>query len=359
MTVSTTTRASDFVRYIIVRALKKDDVGEQLGYASARWGSTSLPARMLMTGGPETKAAIGGATPYDWGSELASEYAQAASEFLAMVRARTVAGQLSRLRRTPPNIPMIVQSARAKAGWVAPGAGIPLSAPGFTRGIITPRKLAAMVVVSNELLAAATPLAESVIQEDLLTAIAEASDLAFIDPGNSGVAEQTPPSVTDGVTPLTATGDFKADLERMVAAFQGDLSAAYLVGRPELFVQLSGADFPNIGARGGEIAGIPALPTTGLPNDGDDSYQLALIDPTGITYATNDGATEIKSSRQASIQMSDTPTQNSGTPTGTTTVSLFQVEATAIAALLHENWEVARPGSVALMDGIAPSVEAP
>jgi hypothetical protein len=61
---------------------------------------------------------------------------------------------------------------------------------------------------------------------------------------------------------------------------------------------------------------------------------------------------ELRVATQASIQMADNPTMNAVEPTGAATVSLWQCNSTAIMAEKYLNWEVARPGSVAVVTGI-------
>jgi hypothetical protein len=164
-----------------------------------------------------------------------------------------------------------------------------------------------------------------------------------------------PTSITNGLTAVAASGNLKADIDRLVAGFNGDLAAAFLVGKPELLVQISGADFPNVGARGGEIAGIPTLAANAVPNDADSDYQLALIDPAGIAYTSDNSEADVRVSRQGTIQMTDAPDNNAITATAANMVSLFQTNGAAIAALMRENWRVVRPGSVRLLSGIEPT----
>ncbi|TKD52057.1 phage major capsid protein [Sphingomonas baiyangensis] len=347
-------KGSAFLRMAIAKAVTRGNGIETAEYAASRWGEGSQPARLL-------KATVAsGATVSDaWGEELVSEYAAVAADFLGLVRQQSIIGRLTGLRRVPLRVPVLAITSGATPAWVPEGAAMPLTSMQFQRRTLEALRIAAMTVATEELLTSADPAAEASIRADLVRAIMEASDTAFIDPANAGVADEMPSSVTNGLTPVEANpaGSFKADLERLVASFGGDLTTAVLVGKPELLVQLSGADYPNVGARGGEIAGIPAIASRSMPNDGDGNYQLALIDPTGIAYAADDVGAEIRASSQTTVQMLDNPTMDSTTPTATTTVSLWQVNAVAIAAMIRENWRVERAGSVALLSGIAPSEE--
>jgi hypothetical protein len=192
-----------------------------------------------------------------------------------------------------------------------------------------------MVVCTDEVLRSSNPSAELLIRNDLLNATARAIDDAFIDETNAGIANVMPTAVNHNLTPA-------ADLQLLIAGFTGDLSVSYFVGHPAYFAGLAGSDHPNIGARGGSLLGIPAISSSACSPD-----VLTLVDPTGLVYS--EGSAEIRTSRQATIQMLDNPTNNSATGTATTMVSLYQVNSTALLAEVAVNWSVARPGSVAIL----------
>ena len=225
----------------------------------------------------------------------------------------------------------------------------PISKAVFARDTIRLLKLMSMTVSTKELLSG--PDADRILRDELLKATREALDAAFIDPANSGVANQQPASITDGLTALTATGTMKTDIEAMVGAFEGDLSRAVFVGSPELFVKINGDTYPNIGARGGELAGVPAIASTGLPDDGSGKHRLVLLDPGQIIYTGMETAT-LKSSEAGTIEMSDTPTGDGTTSTGAELVSLFQCNAVAVAAMIEANWERQREAAVVLLEEI-------
>ncbi|OWR00872.1 phage major capsid protein [Sphingopyxis witflariensis] len=345
MTVSSLPKGSTFVRYAMALAVGKD-VGNAAAYAASRWGEGSQVHRIL-------KGAVSAGDTAGWGEELVSEYGAAAADFLGLVRERTIIGRLPGLRRVPPLTPFLRVSSGATASWIAEGGAMAMRGMTFARDSLETLKIAALTVLTEELASSADPAAESMIRADLISAIVEASDTAFIDPGNSGTPGEQPAAVTNGITAVTSGGDFTESIETLTRTFAGDLTAAYFVGRPELFVQISGIEYPNIGARGGEIAGIPALASRYVPMGAGDTYDLALIDPSGITYTSDEAGTELKTARHASIQFDDAPTMDSVEPTGANMINLWQVNGTAIAALLRQNWIRTRPGSVALLTGIA------
>jgi hypothetical protein len=345
MTASLAPKGSTFTRYIIGKAIGRDGGDTGANFAAARWGEGSTPARLL-------KAAVAGGTSAGWGAELVSDYSAAAREFIDLVRAETIIGRLAGLRRVPLHTPFLAVTGGTTGAWVPEGKSMPISAMSFARDSLASLKVAAATVVTKELLERGDPEAEAAIRADLVSAVALASDTAFIDPANAGVADEQPAAITNGVTPVVSGGDFGADLERLTRVFQGDLTKAFLVARPEFYVSISGVLFPNVGARGGEVAGIPAIASRGVPMGAGDTYQVALIDPAGVVYASDPAGTEIKTSQHGAIQMDDAPTNDGTTPTPTNLVSLWQANAVGIAALLRENWQLGRAGSVALLTEI-------
>ncbi|MBD8552448.1 phage major capsid protein [Sphingomonas sp. CFBP 8764] len=345
----TAERGLDFIRATIAQTVARNAPNEAAGIASERWGAESRAVRIVKAAG------AAGTVNGNWGGPLSGEYATAAAEFMGLVRKQSILGRLTGMRRVPARVPILTQTGGFAGHWVREGAAMRVGKAVFARQALDTLKVAAMCVVTEELIESGDPLADAIIKADLTRAIAEASDLAFIDPANAGVNGETPASVTNGVEPITAVGDFKIDLDRLVSSFAGDLTTAVLIGRPELFVQVAGIEFPNVGARGGEMAGIPAIPSRSVPNNADGSYRLNLIDPAGIVYAADDAATQIKSTHQGTIEMSEAPLSNAITPTASAQVSLWQNNLMAIAGLMHENWRQERRDSVAVLSSIHPT----
>jgi hypothetical protein len=332
------TKGLNFARAALALAMNDGSAAE---WAAHRWGQDSKAASI-------TKAAV---SIGDTGTHAAlhGDYAAAAAEFIELVRAESIIGQLNGLRRVPNRTPFLRQTGSTTANWVGEGKPAPISKAVFTRDTIQLLKLMAMTVNTKELLSG--PDADRILRDELLKATREALDTAFIDPANSGVADEQPASITNGLTALTATGTMKTDIEAMVGAFEGDLSRAVFVGSPELFVKVNGDTYPNIGARGGELAGVPAIASTGLPDDGSGKHRLVLLDPGQIIYTGMETAT-LKSSEAGTIEMSDTPTANGATSTGAELVSLFQCNAVAVGAMIEANWERQREAAVVLLEEI-------
>ena len=329
----------NFARYALAKAVAGPDA---IDFAERAWGRDSKAAMV-------TKAAVS-ASSTDSQSALHGDFEAAAAEFLELVRAESIGGRLTGLRRLPHDTPYLRQTGTVSANWVAEGKPMPISNSSFVRDKLGLLKVTAVTVSTMELLEG--PDADRILRTDLVAATREALDRALIDPANAGIPDEKPASITNGLTALTGSGTLKTDVEAMVAEFDGDFSRAVFIGSPELFVKMNGNDYPNIGARGGEIAGIPALASSGVPDDGTGNSRLVLLDPGAVVYTGGDTA-EIRTTDSATIEMTDTPAGSALPPTEVDLVSLFQVNAKAIGAMHYANWRREQSGGVVLMEGIA------
>lgn len=265
-------------------------------------------------------------------------------ELFAAARDKSLLFRMRGFRRTEFFTRSIALS-NATAQWTGEGKPIFVLKPTINNAGLPPAKLAAMSVWTLEALEA-SPALEAIIFNDLSRAFADALDLAMFDPTNdgSGVA---PASLTYGATAIASTSDIDADLTEVFAAFSGDLSAAVFVTPPQVGAGLAG-EFTgrDIGARGGELAGIPVLTSAALP-DG----QLTLVDPSSILAAW-DEYLELQTSEAGTVEMSETPTQDQ--PTGAALVSLWQNNLRSIRAIGRFAWAGAGPATAVSITGLFP-----
>jgi HK97 family phage major capsid protein len=274
-------------------------------------------------------------------------------EFFDLIRSQSIYGRLTGLRKVPFRVRMVRMVSGSKGYWVGQAKPIPVSKPALlnTAGI-DPSQVAALIVVTDEAIRYGG-IAESTFEVDLRRAVTASWDEAFIDRSNSGETlsnEQVrPASVTYGAPSIAATADPVADIGQLIEGFAGDLGAAFFVTDPKTAAQLglyrngSGLVFPDVGPRGGTVAGIQVLTSTSSPRDSNGG-QIALIDPTGIAGA--DGGLDVDRSDAAALQMSDTPEDGP-----TELVSLFQNNLVALKSQIFVNWRVERPGSVSVLTG--------
>lgn len=231
------------------------------------------------------------------------------------------------------------------------GGAKPLSNFNLDGDLLPPLTCASLYVLTAEAARFANATAEQGLRADLVRANAEVIDATFLDPANVGVPDETPASVTAGVTPIASAGSPAEDLAALIAAFTGDLAAASLVTDPTTATRIALARdaageflFPDCGPRGGSVLGLPLVVSRSSPRDSSGGI-LAPFDGSGIAY----GAEGVRSvvSNEASLEVADDPTSSSSTPTESTQVSLFQTHSVAILSEVAVNWKVIRPGSVA------------
>ena len=335
------TEAELFVRLAMTKLQRHG--GSAIDYAAKRWGRESDVVYAV-------KASIAGAgtSAGSWGAELSAGNA-AAAVFLGYVRPQTIVGKLEALRRVPKDVPALAGGG-AVAYWTAQGKATPVSAAVFSRDSLPALKVSALIVITDELLDDSAPDAEAVIGRDLAAAAIEVEDLAFIDRANAGIAGKMPASVTHSAPTVASVGDLAEDLAAAIDAFQGDLNSAAWVLHPALAVQIAlqggGVGLAaKIGARGGELLGLPAIVSRSCELDSNGAGTIALIDGAGIAYV-DDGITAGRST-QATIEMSDAPAGDTQPPTGATElVSLFQANASALLVVRRVNWKPVRAGAV-------------
>src|SRR5262245_4398368 len=145
-----------------------------------------------------------------------------ASEFAEFLRPLTIIGRIPGLRRVPFNISLPRATAGTSVGWVGEQAPKPVTSMAFDTVTLRWAKAAAIVVLTEELVRFSNPAAEGVVRADLAAAMTYFLDRQFVDPSVAAVTNVSPASITNGVTPITATGTtaaaFRADIRSLMQA---------------------------------------------------------------------------------------------------------------------------------------------
>lgn len=364
-------KAQTFTRLAIATALGGDDSDMAANIAKKRWGEDGPVHQILKaTGGlnmvikqgaiQKAEIAAGATVADNWAKPLVN-FEAAGAEFFSLVRDRSLLGRMAGLRRIPLRTRMVSTATGFSGAWVAEGRAKPVGKASYAQATLPRRKVASICVFTMEHLQAADPASELLIRDDLARAMIDVIDASFIDPANAGTADVEPASVAYGAPVDAATGatadDARDALAFAIANFDGDLEQAVLVARPEYLAHFGLNSLLNsaaVGARGGSIGGIPALPSKALPLDAGGKQQVVLVDPTGI--ALGEEGLELRTSREASIEMLDSNLTGDsvGVVPGTAAslVSLFQTNSVALLAEKYLNFAVARAGSVRVVTGL-------
>ncbi len=342
MTLSTIRPGMAFMRSVIAGAASPGADGVEL--ARSRYGDRAASI---------TKAAVaaGSINSGGWGAVLSTPEA---AEFFAAVKQASIVGKLG-LREVPLNTRLISVTTGFSAFWVGAGAPKPLSKAAIAGSTLPPRKIAGIFVATQELFRHSGPVAEQLLRDDLVRAIAEELDAAFIDRASAAVAEERPASVTNAVVAIPSSGSPRADTVALIEDFQGDLLSASFVTDPLTAAQFALARddignclFPDVGVRGGVLLGLPFVVSRSSPRTSSGG-QLVLLDSSAVAFAAE--GVRLATSENAALAMRSDP------ESPTEMVSLFQCDAAALLAEVAANWEVQRSGAVSVIsDAIYPTV---
>lgn len=344
-------KGTAFTRYVIAQCRAKGNL-MQAAEIAKQWTDTPEVEQVL-------KAAVAAGTTTDatWAAPLVP-YTNMTSEFIDLLRPATLVGRMTGLRRVPFNVRIPGQTQGSTVNWVGELGAKPVSALGFEDITLRFNKLAGIVVISDELARLSTPSAEAIIRDDLTAQIAQFMDDSFINPAYAAVSDVRPASVTNGVTPIPASGTdadaLRADVRSVYASFiSANLStsgAAWVMTSTQAMAigmmlnPLGQPEFPGLGAEGGTFMGLPVLVSEVVPADSNGSI-IVLVKQSEILIADEGGVT-IDVSREASLQMDSAPT-----PGAAQLVSLFQQNMLAVRAERMVTWRKRRPQAVAYISG--------
>jgi HK97 family phage major capsid protein len=319
-----------------------------------------------------TKAAVDGGTTAagSWAAALLA-HNDYAGDFLEYLRAETIVGKFGQagvadFTRIPFNVTIKGQNAGGLGYWVGEGQPKPVTKFGFTDAYHGFNKLAAISVISEELIRFSDPSAERLVRNALAAAVVETMDKSFVD-DTVGSASR-PAGLLYGLTPIASEGADFAAIQTDIKALwtpaitaKLPLSGAVYVTTPAIAMALSlmhgevneSRLFPNMTIRGGSLLGIPVI-VSDYVAEGD----VILVFAPEI-YMSDDGVVTVDASREASIQMLDNPTNASSdlhasapAPTATTMVSMFQTNNVALRAERYINWSKRRAAAATVLSGV-------
>lgn len=341
-----------FARYAQALAMSKGNLMQAHQIAKQRWPDTPEVETVL-------RAAVnfGSTTDSDFAEPLV-EYQTMASEFIDLLRPATILGKLTGLRRVPFNIRVAGKTSSSTVGWVGQGKPKPVGEVHFNETTLGFAKAAGIVVISQELARFSSPSAEALIRQDLVDTMAEFMDAQFITPSVAAVANVSPASITNGLTPVAATGTtlalITADVTSAFTKFiNADLAPTkgVWVMKPVTALGLSlkrtSQDifaFPDLTLTGGTWFGLPVIVSDAVPGTASGGTIIVLMDQSEIFYA-DDGQVRLDVSEQASLQLDSAPSDGAQS-----LVSLWQNNLIGIRAERFMNWARRRDAAVTYID---------
>ncbi len=361
-------KGTAFTRFAMALMAGKGNLMQSAEIAK-RWADQTPEVETVL------KAAVAAGTTTDasWAKPLV-EYQNMASEFAELLRPATIIGRIPGLRNVPFNIKVPRQTGGSSAQWVGEGAPKPVSALGFDQILLGTTKLAGIVVMTDELVRASSPSAEAIVRQDLINTVVQTMDKDFVDPANAGTATVKPASITNGVTPVVASGTTADHVRADVKALFGKFLTANMSLQGAVWIMtemralsfalmlnpLGQREFPDIninGDSGGTFMGLPVVLSENIPaNPGAGDPLVGAGDRIILAKANeillaDDGETLLDASSQASLQMDSAPTNPP--VAATVLVSLWQMNLVGIRAERYINWAKRRPGAVQYIDSAA------
>lgn len=350
-------KGTRFTRYCMALARAKGDLMLAHEIAKSAWADTPEVASII-----KTATAAGSTTDTTWAAPLV-QYQDMANEFIELLRPQTIVGRIPSIRRVPFNVRLPRQTGGGVYQWVGEGKAKPVGSLAFDTVTLQWAKVAGIIVLTDELVRMSNPSAEALVRDDMLNGIAKYIDQQFIDPTVAAVSNVSPASVTNGVTPVHATGttadDFRADAASMwsdtflgqnLAPTSGvwvmsNTTAMYLslmmntLGQPE---------FPTITPTGGTLLGYPVVTSESLEADSNGGF-IAFLNASDILLSED--SLMIDASKDASLQMDTAPDEPGSA--STVLVSLWQRNLIGLRAERYINWSKRRANAVGLIDRTA------
>lgn len=346
-------KGTAFARYAMALARSKGNLMHAAEIAKT-WTDTPEVETVL-----KAAVAAGNTTDTNWASKLV-DYQTLESEFVELLRPATIIGRIAGLRNVPFNVRMATQTGGGVYGWVGEGAAKPVGSLAIGEVLLRWAKASGIIVITEELAMQSSPSAEAVVRDDMVAGVANFLDAQFVNPDVSEVPNVSPASITNGVTPVAATGTTAAALRADVATLWGTMLAANIpVGSGHWIMSPSRAmeislmqnplgqpEFPGITPTGGTFLGYPVVTSNSVPaGSGGDLIIFAVAGE--IFYS--EGGLMIDVSREASLQMDTTP--DNPTTASTVMVSLWQRNLIGLRAERYINWKKRRPQAVGYIDG--------
>lgn len=210
-------------KFLLVRAIKAMSEVKNYGYDGA-WSrfapyekaamDAAVKEMQFKDGAEGTGAGLAGTPASTYGFLVPPQFI---TDLIEVIRAKTVVRAMGcRTLPAASNVGFIPrQSGAATAAWISEAGSITASDLTFQQVQYTVRKLAAYVVLSNELIADADPAVDAIVRQDVAAVIALQEDLTALQgsgsaPTPTGVKNQsgvgsTPSMGTNGSTPTFDT----------------------------------------------------------------------------------------------------------------------------------------------------------
>jgi hypothetical protein len=349
-------KGQNYVRMVIARALAHmEGIGgaSPADIAQKRWGRTNPTLVQVIKAG----VAGGGTDSGEWGAELVAADGRYTGDFIEYLHGMTLFDQLP-LKNVPANVTIKGQDGAATANWVGQSKAIPVTSLDFSTINLTPLKVAAIAVMSKELVRDSSPAAEALVRDALVEASAQKVDSTFFGTAAAS-AGVSPAGMLNGVAGHNSHGStidgVIADLRQLYAIFQGfkNASGLAIVTTPSMGKALSLMQnalgqfaFPGVTQNGGTLLG-----DTVYTGDNVTSGHLILMKPSDI-WRIGDSGVMVSVTDVATIEQDGAPAGAGDVPTAAsaTLMSMWQTEQIGVKVVRSVNFAKRRSHAVQLID---------
>lgn len=313
----------------------------------------------------QIKATIeaGDTTTSGWASQLVPSATQFEDGFLSLLRAQTIIDRIPGLRRVPFNVAIPVETASGTVQWVGEGAPKPATKLTLTSVTLRWEKAAAIVGITEELARFSRPDAEVLVRDSMIQTMVRFFDTYFIGAA-AAVTNVAPAGILNGISATASTAAtaaaFRTDMNNLLNNFTANnvslanivliMSSTQAIALSLMVTDLGVSLFSSITREGGTILGFPVIISEAV------GTKIIAIDSSSIFLAEDPGV-QVAVSREASIEMSDTPIVGDASPfTSAVLKSAFQNNLIFIRFEQYKTWKVGRTSAV---EWLSPAVYVP
>ncbi len=311
----------------------------------------NAPERVLNV----AKAVVGTTTSNEYSALVDSKIL--VTEFLDLLRPRTIIGQMTGFRKVPFNITVPTKTSASIVNWVGEGQKKPVTNLAFGKTSLTFAKIAGIVPFTDELGRFSDPAVDEMVMRDLQDSIVEFMDGQFLDP-TKAESTDSPASVLNGVTPIVASGvtaeAIRTDLRKLRASFIAknvSLTGCYYVMSEtmasflsDLTDALGNPVFKGMDAPVGEktLSGLPVVESEKA------GKLIGLVKPSEILMA-DDGGVDLSVSTEATLEFND--------GTNDVSVNLWQNNMVGVRAERYVRWKKRHVNAAGYIDYSAQTIE--
>ncbi len=313
--------------------------------------SWDAPERVLSV----AKAVVGTTTSSEYSALVDSRVL--ATEFIDLLRPRTIIGQMKGFRKVPFNITVPTKTSASIVNWVGEGQKKPVTNLSFGKTNLTFAKIAGIVPFTDELGRFSDPSVDEMVLRDLQDTILEFMDDQFLNPAKAETTD-SPASVLNGVDKITASGvtadAIRTDLRKLRAKLISaniSLTGVYYVMSEtmasflsDLVDALGNPIFKGMDAPVGEktLKGLPVVESEKA------GKWIALVKPSEILLA-DDGGIDLSVSTEASLEFND--------GTNDVLVNLWQQNMVGVRAERYVRWKKRHVNAAGYIDYSAQTIE--